>query len=101
MTDVRFLQSAVRKTTPGPGTAPPGRPLFAPGSGPRCGTIIRESPTSRASRVLLARPGALRRGAAGQRQGLLDSVGQQATLTSCQPGSDTLVLLHKSYLICP
>ena len=35
----QILQSAVRKTTPGPGTAPPGRLLFAPGSGPRRGTI--------------------------------------------------------------
>ena len=85
----QILQSAVRKTTPGPGTAPPGRPLFAPGSGPRRGTI-RKSPTSRASRALLSRPGALRRGAGGSAAGTVeDSVGQQATLTSCQPGSDT------------
>jgi len=64
----QILQSAVRKTTPGPGTAPPGRPLFAPGSGPRRGTIGKP-PTSRATRALLARPGALRRGAAGTRRG--------------------------------
>ena len=61
----QILQSAVRNTTPGPRTAPPGRPLFAPGSGPRRGTI-RNPPTSRASRALLARPGALRRGAVGR-----------------------------------
>ena len=35
----QILQSAVRNTTPGPRTAPPGRPLFAPRSGLRRGTI--------------------------------------------------------------
>ena len=89
MTDVKFCKVQFERPPLAPERRPPGRPLFAPRSGPRQGTI-RNSPTSRASRDLLAQPGAVRRGAGGSAAGTVeDSVGQQATLTSCQPGSDT------------
>ena len=67
MTDVRFCKVQFEK----PPLAPERRPREGPYSPPGAalGAGRSKIPTSRASRALLARPGAVRRGAAGRRQG--------------------------------
>ena len=84
----QILQSAVRRTTPGPGTAPPGRPIR-----PKERPSARDDPKSPHVEGVSGPPGAAwgrqARGGGSAAGTVEDSVGQQATLTSCQPGSDT------------
>ena len=89
MTDVRFCKVQFEKPPLAPERAPPGRPLFAPGSGPRRGTDPKIPHVEGVSGPPGAAWGRQARGGGSAAGTVEDSVGQQATLTSCQPGSDT------------